>query len=167
MMMRILAAVARALDYACNLLVIAPFRAILEVVFPGVREEAEAAEAEAQAEIAALPDQELFAGAEEKAFRRECQLESVRSWAAEKLLGGNPGLDESLPDRVKTWLLKLTRNQLESLVSSDKGAVYGHIFFDMPAPGLPPVRTVRQVVPELARCFEFDLTAEPATAPRP
>jgi hypothetical protein len=170
MMMRILAAVARAVDFACNLLVIAPFRAIIDAVFPGIFEQAEAAEAEAEAEIAALPDQELFTGREEAAYRRECQIESVRAWAAERLLGGNPRLDESLPDRLQTWLWRLTENELETLISTGADALYAHLFVDMPARGLPPVRTirtVRRVAPEPASPFLFDFTAEPATAPRP
>jgi hypothetical protein len=147
MLKRILAAVVHALDHAFNLLVVAPLRAIIFVAFPGIPDASEAAASEAEAAMAAAPDSALFDWPEEAAYRRECELESVREWAAERLLGGNPLPDESLPAHLQAWLPELREIQLDKLVSADKGALYAHLFVDMPAAGLPPVGATRQVTP--------------------
>jgi hypothetical protein len=164
MLRRILAAVAHALDYAFNFLIVVPVRALLEVAFPDNFAAAAASAADAEAQMVAAPDSALFAWPEEVAYRRELELASLRSWAAEKLLGGDPRLDESLPAHLQAWLPELTEIQLDRLVSLDKSDVYAHLFVDMPAAGLPPVR---QVTPLAAQRCDFDLSAEPAVGLRP
>jgi hypothetical protein len=165
MLRRILAALAHVIDYAFNFLIVVPVRALMMVAFPDNFAAAEEAAAEAQA---AVPDSALFAWPQEVAYRRECQLESVREYAAEKLLGGDPRPDESLPAHLLAWLTELTENQLDRLVSSDKSEVYAHLFVDMPAAGLPPVRAVRQVTPpENVRQRYLDISEPEPSGLRP
>jgi hypothetical protein len=142
MLRSIVLAVARALvaiaRTACEIALF-PLRAVMQALFPALTEPVSAGPSwEVNRDL--LPVDDTFVSAEEAVHAKELETNAVLTWAADRAYSA---AEVPIPDHIRPmvgdWLRSLSDQEVETLINAGKQALYTHLHFSMPIPGLPNI----------------------------
>lgn len=111
------------------------FGAVVDCLYPGLRESAVAGAAAAEQEVTYDP----WEGAADANAEREVAFNDARTWANLKLAGEAGLVPDTVPPRMGWWLNSLSDAQLEQFADMPEVVAYGHVCLGIDAPGLPNV----------------------------
>jgi hypothetical protein len=140
MLRSVLAGLARTAQIAFDIIML-PVHGLLHALFPALSEPLEVLGEDYESNGIEPDDgaDDPFATADEVRHVRELEANLVMAWAADAAIIGTEAPLPGVRPMVRDWLVNLSADDLDRLVSSGMDGVYGHLHFAMPVAGVPPL----------------------------